>query len=73
MLTLPAVANFVLCELAPGMTDVETLVARARQRGLFLRDVSNMGTQIGQRAVRIAVKDARTNERMLSILREVVW
>ena len=39
-----------------------------RGRGLFIRDATNMGTAIGRRAVRIAVKDGPTNQRMLAML-----
>ena len=47
------------------------MVARAREQGLFLRDVEAMGTRLGSRALRVAVKDAQTNRRMVEILGEV--
>jgi hypothetical protein len=39
----------------------------AEREGLFLRDASTMGAQLGTHAVRIAVKDRLTNQRMLEI------
>ena len=46
-------------------------IAACRERGLFLRDVSSMGTTFDARALRISVKDAGTNERMLNIIGSV--
>jgi histidinol-phosphate/aromatic aminotransferase/cobyric acid decarboxylase-like protein len=65
---IPGVANFVLCHLPENGPDADTLIARCRERGLFLRNVSTMGTCFGDRAVRIAVKDAGTNRRMVEII-----
>ena len=50
---------------APAAAD---LTARCRKQGLFIRDASTMGTSLGPRAIRIAVKDRRTTDRMTSIL-----
>ena len=68
---IPSVANFLLCHLPPDETTSADLVARARAHNLFLRDASGMGTQLGPRALRIAVKDAVTNQRMLDVLEEI--
>ena len=68
----PGIANFLMCQLpADGLTAAE-LVEGCQQRGLFLRDASAMGTNLGPRVVRIAVKDEATNARMLEIIREVM-
>ena len=37
-----------------------------------MRDVSNMGKNIGLNSVRIAVKDEVTNNRMIDIIKKVV-
>jgi histidinol-phosphate/aromatic aminotransferase/cobyric acid decarboxylase-like protein len=66
----PAVANFLLCHLPVSQISVAEFVQRCRARHLFLRDVSNMG--VSERAVRIAVKDKATNEKMLQIIRAVL-
>jgi histidinol-phosphate/aromatic aminotransferase/cobyric acid decarboxylase-like protein len=65
---LPGVANFLLCQLPEDGPDAATMVKRCRARGLFLRDAGAMGRGLGKYSVRIAVKDAGTNERMLRII-----
>jgi histidinol-phosphate/aromatic aminotransferase/cobyric acid decarboxylase-like protein len=68
---IPGVANFLLCQLPPDEATAACLVAEARGHDLFLRDASVMGTQLDPRALRIAVKDVVTNQRMVEILREI--
>jgi histidinol-phosphate/aromatic aminotransferase/cobyric acid decarboxylase-like protein/N-acyl-L-homoserine lactone synthetase len=65
---IPGVTNFVLCHLPENGPDAGALIARCRERGLFLRDAATMGTCLGNRAARIAVKDAETNRRMVKII-----
>jgi histidinol-phosphate/aromatic aminotransferase/cobyric acid decarboxylase-like protein/N-acyl-L-homoserine lactone synthetase len=69
---IPGVTNFVLCHLPENGPDADTLIARCRESGLFLRNVATMGTCFGNRALRIAVKDAATNRRMVEIIFEVL-
>ena len=68
---LPGIANFLLCHLPGDGPPAAEVVRRCRERGLFLRDAAAMGAPLGDRAVRLAVKDAATNERVLTIIREV--
>lgn len=65
---VPGVANFLLAHLPAGGPSSAELVQACREQGLFLRDASAMGTRLGDRCIRIAVKDAVTNQRMLGIL-----
>jgi histidinol-phosphate/aromatic aminotransferase/cobyric acid decarboxylase-like protein len=65
---IPGVANFLLCHLPPNGPDAATVVNRCREHNLFLRDAAAMGSRLGTHALRIAVKDAETNRRMLQIL-----
>ena len=65
---VPGCANFLLCHLPRSAPDAEESVAKVRARGLFIRDVTSMGTGLGKRAVRIAVKDRGTNQQVLDIL-----
>jgi histidinol-phosphate/aromatic aminotransferase/cobyric acid decarboxylase-like protein len=65
---VPGCANFLLCHLPDSAPDAARFVADLRRRGLFVREVADMGTVLGRRAVRIAVKDRPTNQRMLNIL-----
>jgi histidinol-phosphate/aromatic aminotransferase/cobyric acid decarboxylase-like protein len=64
------VANFLLCHLAPGGLRAEEVCRLCRARGLYLRDLGSMGSNI--EGFRIAVKDRETNRRMLDILREAL-
>lgn len=68
---VPGVANFLLCHLPFVGPDASELVAACRARGLFLRSAATMGTMLGGRVVRVAVKDEITTRRMVGILREV--
>lgn len=65
---VPGVANFLLCHLPENGPDAGTIVKQCRARGLFLRDARAMGKVLGRHALRIAVKDAPTNERIVKIL-----
>ncbi len=67
---VPGVANFLLCHLSPARPTAETLVAACRERGLFLRNAALTAPPLGDRAVRVAVKDAATNRRMTAIIEE---
>jgi histidinol-phosphate/aromatic aminotransferase/cobyric acid decarboxylase-like protein len=68
---VPGVANFLLLHLPREGPRPADLVARCRARGLFLRDFPD-APRLAQDSLRIAVKDAATNARMLAILRDVV-
>ncbi len=65
---LPSTTNFVFCQLRPGQAPASSIVAACEAEGLFLRDAGSMGTRLGPRALRIAVKDRATNRRMVEIL-----
>jgi histidinol-phosphate/aromatic aminotransferase/cobyric acid decarboxylase-like protein len=69
---VPGVANFLLCHLPEEGPTAAEVVARCREQGLFLRDAARMGRRLGERALRVAVKDRDTNHRMIEILREVL-
>jgi histidinol-phosphate/aromatic aminotransferase/cobyric acid decarboxylase-like protein len=69
---VPGVGNFIMFHLAADGPDAATVVRECRQRGLFLRDFAGMQASLGRHALRIAVKDAATNRRMLGILRTVL-
>jgi histidinol-phosphate/aromatic aminotransferase/cobyric acid decarboxylase-like protein/GNAT superfamily N-acetyltransferase len=68
---LPGIANFLLCHLPADGPSAASVTAACRRRGFFVRDAALMGTQLGTHTIRIAVKDAATNRRILEILREV--
>ena len=65
---VPGVANFILFHLRNDHPDSASVISRCQEQGLYVRDAAEMGTSMGDRAIRIAVKDAETNRRMLKIL-----
>lgn len=68
---VPGCANFLMAHVPdPGPTAAE-IVALAQAHGLYLRDATNMGSAVGDRMVRVAVKGAETNLRMVAILSEL--
>lgn len=68
---VPGSANFLLCRLPCTGSTAAAIVRKCKNHGLFLRDVSSMGTAIGPYAFRMAVKDTRTNGKMIEILKRV--
>ena len=69
---IPGIANFVMFHLPETMDTAESIVKTCRDRGLFLRNVAGMGSEVGRRAMRMAVKDEETNNRMLDIFRNAL-
>lgn len=69
---VPGCANFLLAHLPPGGPAAAELVESCWPRGLFLRNAANMSSRFGNRVVRVAVKDQKTNARMMEILREIL-
>ncbi|MCA9244136.1 MAG: histidinol-phosphate aminotransferase family protein [Phycisphaerales bacterium] len=67
-----SVANFVLCLLDGLDWSPPALVEACAARGLFIRDASGMSAERRVEAIRIAVKDADTNKRIVAILRDVM-
>ncbi len=69
---IPGVANSVLCHLPSTGPDATTLAQACRAHGLFVRDLTSLRSRLGARAIRIAVKDRRTNQRIVNILAAVL-
>lgn len=65
---IEGIANFILCFLPPEGPDTAKVIARCRVHDIFLRDVSGMSRTLGNRAFRIAVKDAESNQRIAETL-----
>jgi histidinol-phosphate/aromatic aminotransferase/cobyric acid decarboxylase-like protein len=72
MEVVPGCANFLLAHLPPSGPMAEAVIAGCRERGLFLRNAAGMGTNLGRHALRIAVKDAVTNRRIIEIMASVL-
>ena len=69
---IPGVANFLLAHLPESGPTAEKVVQHCQTRNLFLRDAAKMGSQMGRHALRVAVKDAATNQKIIKILEETL-
>ncbi len=69
---IPGKANFVMAHLEEEHPTAAVLVKESRESGVFLRDVTSMGTNLGARALRIAVKDRKSNQIILGTLEKVL-
>jgi histidinol-phosphate/aromatic aminotransferase/cobyric acid decarboxylase-like protein len=65
---VPGIANFLLAHLPEHGPSARQLNQVCQRQGLYLRDVSSMGSYLGSRVIRVAVKDDITNSRMLGII-----
>jgi histidinol-phosphate/aromatic aminotransferase/cobyric acid decarboxylase-like protein len=69
---IDGVANFLLFYLPEHFPSNQDFIEGCKQKNLYLRDVSNMGKNIGKDAVRIAVKDSCTNDKMIALIKETL-
>ena len=69
---VPGAANFLFCHLPEHSLPTQTVVEKCREWDLFLRDPALTTPRLGARSLRIAVKDAETNRRMVGILGQVL-
>jgi histidinol-phosphate/aromatic aminotransferase/cobyric acid decarboxylase-like protein len=69
---VPGEANFLMFHLDESQPTGEQLIERAREAGVFIRDVASMGSDLGLRALRIAIKDPACNERILRTMQQCV-
>ncbi len=65
---VPGVANFLLVHLAARHPGAHAVVAACRKQGIFLRDAGEMSRLLGDRALRISVRDRAANARALDVL-----
>ncbi len=63
--------NAVVWRLPARGLNAAQVVARCREFGLYLRDLSGLSAQYQSRAVRISVKDEATIDRMLAVLESI--
>jgi histidinol-phosphate/aromatic aminotransferase/cobyric acid decarboxylase-like protein len=69
---VPGAANFVMFHLDPEHPTAAAVVSESKKRGVFFRDVSSMGSALGPRALRIAVKNKETNTLIVETLEKVL-
>jgi histidinol-phosphate/aromatic aminotransferase/cobyric acid decarboxylase-like protein/GNAT superfamily N-acetyltransferase len=67
-----SVASFLLCHIPDDRPTAADIVRACREHDVFLRDAGGMGTRMGARALRVAVKDEHTNSRIVAVLREAL-
>jgi histidinol-phosphate/aromatic aminotransferase/cobyric acid decarboxylase-like protein len=69
---VPGAANFVMFHLDPEHPTAAAVVSESRKYGVFLRDVSSMGSALGSRGLRIAVKNKDANTLIVEALDKVL-
>jgi histidinol-phosphate/aromatic aminotransferase/cobyric acid decarboxylase-like protein/N-acyl-L-homoserine lactone synthetase len=62
-------ANFVVVSLPAGGPCASDLVRRCRERGVYLRDLTSLSATFEQRTVRVAVRTADENRRIVDAVR----
>jgi len=69
---VPGEANFLLCHIPEHMLTAAEICSRARQMRVYLRDAGTISSSLGDRALRIAVKDGTKNEIVLHVLQSIL-
>jgi histidinol-phosphate/aromatic aminotransferase/cobyric acid decarboxylase-like protein len=69
---VPGEANFLMFHLDESQPNASQIIDVARTEGVFVRDIASMGSELGSRALRIAIKDAAGNKRVLQTLRRTL-
>jgi len=64
--------NCVLCLLSEGMPGATAIVERCREEGVFVRQCATISPSLGDRAVRVSVKDRATNARVVGAVKRAV-
>ena len=67
---IPGIANFIMFHVGNNKFSASRIVNECKLKKLYLRDLSGMGTSFEDDAIRMAVKDLNTNNKMIAILRE---
>ena len=67
---IPGIANFIMFHVGNDKFSASRIVNECKLKKLYLRDLSGMGTSFEDDAIRMAVKDLNTNNKMIVILRE---
>jgi histidinol-phosphate/aromatic aminotransferase/cobyric acid decarboxylase-like protein len=69
---IPGTANFVLCHLPADGPDAATVLSHCQARGVFLRNAGGVNSILGRHAIRIAVKAAEVQAKLLEVLATVL-
>jgi histidinol-phosphate/aromatic aminotransferase/cobyric acid decarboxylase-like protein len=68
----PSCTGFVLVRLPPHAPPAPRTVSALAARGVFVRDLSTLGAALGERYVRVAVKERATQARVLAAFADVL-
>jgi len=69
---VPSKANFLLCHVPEHGPAAAEICSSARNMGVYLRNAGDISPVLGERALRIAVKDKAKNERLLAVLQNIL-
>lgn len=69
---LPSVGNFFLVFLKDQNLSAKNIAEELRKQNIYLRDCHSMSSRMGDRYVRIAVKDQKTNRLIVRALKKVL-
>jgi histidinol-phosphate/aromatic aminotransferase/cobyric acid decarboxylase-like protein len=64
----PGAANWILCRLPESGPDANIVINRCKQLGVFLRGATGTGKVLDRFDIRLAVKDEKTQEKVVSAL-----
>lgn len=64
--------NFLLCRLPEQGPTARQVIEAAAAKGVLLRDVHGMGSTLGERHLRVAVRSVMENERIVDALRQAL-
>jgi histidinol-phosphate/aromatic aminotransferase/cobyric acid decarboxylase-like protein len=67
---IPGIANFIMFHVDNDKFSASRIVNECKLKKLYLRDLSGMGKSFEDDAIRMAVKDLNTNNKMIEILKE---
>ena len=67
---IPGIANFIMFHVGNDKFSASRIVNECKLKKLYLRDLSGMGKSFEDDAIRMAVKDLNTNNKMIAILRD---
>ena len=67
---IPGIANFIMFHVDNNNFSASRIVNECKLKKLYLRDLSGMGKSFKDDAIRMAVKDLNTNNKMIEILKE---
>lgn len=71
--TYPSVANYILAQLPPAVTDSsQQFIALCREQDVFIRDAENMGITLDSSYVRFAVRSTEENVRIIDCLTKLL-